>query len=159
MPKIVPSQVVALINEVAPKPVRGDPTGPRFERDEGLRKVAPVLALLEKIPEQHFALLSPQSYLKLQLTVSEIEQAVTMWQNESTYDTKLSGGFKINGVQLRTIGDILATCPDDEPAVADTTLAFLADPDLEAVLRQDIGTAHKALSNGEFKSACVMAGS
>jgi len=53
----------------------------------------------------------------------------------------------------------LAQCPDESPAPATSELKFIADADLRANLRNDIGAVTRALSNGEWKAATVLAGS
>jgi hypothetical protein len=49
-------------------------------------------------------------------------------------------------------------CPDNVPAPATVELAFIADAELRASIRQDISTATSALGNGEWKAATVLAG-
>jgi hypothetical protein len=57
------------------------------------------------------------------------------------------------------IRDALAKCPDESPAHATSALNFIADVDLRKNLLIDIGEVTRALSNGEWKAATVLAGS
>jgi hypothetical protein len=49
--------------------------------------------------------------------------------------------------------------PDESPAPGTSDLEFVTDLDLRASLRNDIGAVSRALSNGEWKAATVLAGS
>ena len=60
---------------------------------------------------------------------------------------------------LAHIRDALAKCPDESPAPGTSDLTFITDADLRANLRNDIGAVHRALANGEWKAATVLAGS
>jgi len=57
------------------------------------------------------------------------------------------------------IRDALAKCPDESPAHATSALNFIADAELRKNLLIDIGEVTRALSNGEWKAATVLAGS
>jgi len=53
----------------------------------------------------------------------------------------------------------MAACPDQSPAPTTALLNFIADADLRANLRNDISAVDRALSDGEWKGATVLAGS
>jgi hypothetical protein len=53
----------------------------------------------------------------------------------------------------------MSQCPDEAPAPATSELKFITDPALRENLRNDIGAVERALSNGEWKAATVLAGS
>lgn len=53
----------------------------------------------------------------------------------------------------------MSACPDQSTAPATAELNFIPDPDLRANLRNDIGAVNRALSDGEWKGATVLAGS
>jgi hypothetical protein len=52
----------------------------------------------------------------------------------------------------------LVKCPDETPSPATAELKFISDPKLKENLRIDIGAINRALSNGEWKAATVLAG-
>jgi hypothetical protein len=60
---------------------------------------------------------------------------------------------------VTAILDALAKCPDAATAPGASELNFITDPDLRANLRIDISDVNRALSNGEWKAATVLAGS
>ena len=57
------------------------------------------------------------------------------------------------------ICDALAKCPDESPSPSTSELSFISDADLRTNLRNDMGAINRALSNGEWKAATVLAGS
>ena len=65
----------------------------------------------------------------------------------------------VNGFDVITvIRRALAKCPDEYPPPITTELLFIKDDALRESIRQDIGAAHRALSNYEWKAATVLAG-
>jgi len=60
---------------------------------------------------------------------------------------------------VRLIRDAMSACPDQSPASAATQLDFINDAELRENLRIDIGAVDRALANGEWKAATVLAGS
>jgi hypothetical protein len=50
-------------------------------------------------------------------------------------------------------------CPESSPAPGTSELNFITDTDLRTNLRNDIGAINRALANGEWKAATVLAGS
>ncbi len=59
---------------------------------------------------------------------------------------------------LMQIHKALIKCPDESPAPGTSELSFVTDSELRANLRSDIGAIERALSNGEWKAAAVLAG-
>lgn len=53
----------------------------------------------------------------------------------------------------------LAKCPDEFPSTSISNIGFIKEIDLRDSLGVDIGATNQALSNGEWKSATVLAGS
>jgi hypothetical protein len=62
-------------------------------------------------------------------------------------------------VPVTVIRDALALCPDESPAPSTSELDFITDEELRTNLRNDLGAVHRALANGEWKAATVLAGS
>jgi hypothetical protein len=52
----------------------------------------------------------------------------------------------------------LVKCLDEAPSPATAEFKFISDPKLKENLRIDIGAINRALSNGEWKAATVLAG-
>jgi len=53
----------------------------------------------------------------------------------------------------------MSACPDQSPLLAATQLDFINDAALRANLRIDIGVVDRALANGVWKGATILAGS
>lgn len=54
---------------------------------------------------------------------------------------------------------MLRRCPDEPLASPSTALAFITQADLAAALLRDLGAVDRAVANGEWKAATVLAGS
>jgi hypothetical protein len=111
--------------------------------------------MTRQIPHELFVELSSKDYAALMLEVRRVEYQLASWlqQGQST-DDHLS---RHRSVQV--IRDILSQCPDEYPPASTTELAFIPDADLRDSIRNDIGAADRALSNGEWKAATVLSGS
>jgi hypothetical protein len=65
----------------------------------------------------------------------------------------------VKGVDAVTvIRRALAICQDEYPPSTTTELLFIKDAALGENIRRDLGAAHRALNNGEWKAATVLAG-
>jgi len=60
---------------------------------------------------------------------------------------------------LYLLSKTLSKCPDEFPSSETTELLFIKDEDFRENLRIDTSAVNSALSNGEWKSATVLAGS
>ena len=83
-----------------------------------------------------------------------------------TWDSNRKAGHSLLTITLPSyrnplvlIRNALAQCLDESPAPGTSELSFVTDPDLRPILRSDIGAVNRALSNGEWKAATVLAGS
>lgn len=54
---------------------------------------------------------------------------------------------------------VLRRCPDETPHATTPDLLFLPSDDVRRSIRVDVANAYRALGNGEFKAATVLAGS
>jgi hypothetical protein len=158
MPKVVPSLVVQHIASAFPmmEPLRANDA----------HDVAAIVALVNRVPEENLSVLNGAEYTLVATATAYLESAVRRWRNIGEADAAARGGLPVgplpllgNRHPLSVLRDLLERCPDDAPSATVPTLAFLADAALADVLRLDMSTAHTALGNGEFKAACVMAGS
>jgi len=161
MPTIVPSQVVEDIGRAYPGLDEATTIG-----WEHSGVVAGILDLLNSVPEQHYALLSSADYSSLRRAAATLREMLERWRYVDEKSLKLTGGPKLRRSEafgkrhpLQVIREVLGKCPDEAPSESKSDLAFIGDPEFAGDLRQDITTATSTLSNGEFKAACVMAGS
>jgi len=157
MPRVVPSQVVGLIDQLFPWVTARE----HDRRDLGidsLPRLAAVLDLIQQVPEELITL-DPDQYVAFAKSVAAIRGIVTAWQGHGArYPLENLRAFD-DGSPLTLLRRALAFCPDEFPAAGTAELPFIPDRDLRESLRIDISATNKALSNGEWKAATVLAGS
>lgn len=155
MPRVVPSQVVAFIASIPgykPKEVT---------RMNGLGHppLSATLALAQQIPQELLTVDGP-TYAMFIYAQEQIKEILDVWSANQTAGHSLNEfQFEPSRNPLTRLSDVLAKCPDQSPAPSTSELAFIADADLRANLRDDMGTINRALANGEWKAATVLAGS
>ena len=155
MPRVVPSQVVRFIDSI-PLPIANE-----FVY---LHKVDPgslssVLDLYNQIPSELLTM-DGDSYAILTLAKAKINDMVAIWtSNRNAGHALQSYTFKLSDSPLAHIRDALATCPDESPAPGTSELSFISEMSFRVALRNDIGAINRALANGEWKAATVLAGS
>lgn len=151
MPRVVPSQVVAFINSGLFPDVY-DPTQ-LFSID--LAHLSGLIDLVEQIPDELLTM-DNEAYQSLICGKARIRDDL------ASLGGNRSGSFFVSHLLHQAIVGIrgaLAKCPDESPAPGTSELNFIPDADLRANLRNDIGAVHRALANGEWKAATVLAGS
>jgi hypothetical protein len=154
MPRIVPSQVVDLIQKIFP--------ADRIENTLGrgnAGQLAAIVNLVDGIPEELLTMDS-NSYAGFVCGTAHIRQALKTWSHDrSARDTldPIPGFPYVNAVSLILNG--LTKCSDASAGPSAKDLEFIKDDDLRANLRNDIGEVNRALSDGEWKAATVLAGS
>jgi len=160
VPRVVPSDVVALIDQMfhwAAQPVRPGQSPPQLGVQH-TSAVAAVLHAVEHVPDNLFTLVGKE-YTALIAGLAACRAAVRAWGtgDRVTYLTAVPGFGNQHAVQL--IRQALAACPDQLPSPATAELTFITDPDLRASIRLDINAANQDLVEGEWKGATVLAGS
>lgn len=155
MPRVVPSQVVTLIDQLFPW-ANNLGSGRKLDFHYS-GQLASILELVDQIPPE-LIVLDPDNYTKFVLSVSVIRTAInTTWWRGSGY--KLGGVPGLGGAHpVVLIRQCLSVCPDEFPAPSTVELTFIVDNELRENLCIDISTAHQALANGEWKAATVLAG-
>jgi hypothetical protein len=154
MPRIVPSQVVTLINRLFPPDQIQNTLG---RGNAG--QLAAIVNLVDGIPEELLTMDS-DSYAGFLCGTAHIRQTLTTWASDRSARSNLDPipGFP-NENAVGLILNALAKCPDQSPAPSAADLKFIPDDDLRTNLRNDISAVNRALSDGEWKSATVLAGS
>lgn len=151
MARVVPSQIIALIDQTVPQPKSATLTV-----DHG--SVAALMAiarLIDEIPTELLTI-SGEDYSDLVCGVESIRNSVTYWQHKGVGQIGNSGIRGKNTLLL--IREALAKCPDQAPSVATAELVFISDDVLRESIRLDISTAASSLHAGEWKGATVLAG-
>lgn len=151
MARIVPSQIVALIDKNIPQVKSATLTV-----DHGSVAVLTAIArLIDELPTELLTI-SGDDYSDLVCGVESIRNSVTYWQHKGVGQIGNSGIGGKNTLLL--IRDALTKCPDQTPSLTTAELAFVTDSALRESIRLDIGTATSALHSGEWKAATVLAG-
>jgi hypothetical protein len=158
MPRVVPSQVVALIDRLFPFAAGPDPQ-PEVTLNIGhLTKLVAIVSLVDQVPEE-LKVLDADEYTLFVSSVAVIRAVITIWQVRGpAYPLDYLREFG-NLSPVTVLRRALARCPDEFPATGTAELIFIPDHDLRESLRIDISATNKALSNGEWKAATVLAGS
>jgi hypothetical protein len=154
MQRVVPSQVVPFIETLFPwvRQVRqADPDGQVSHSPMVPAHARGLMRLLDRIPEE-----------LLQLSTAEFAEWITAVEIIRTLSEGLELARSLYSHEIRSIRSIhrlLGPCPDDAPATNTSDPAFIADPELRADLHRDLGEVNRAIQNGEWKAATVLAGS
>jgi hypothetical protein len=157
MPRVVPSQVVSFIDQVFPW-LRAPGSGNTLARVHA-GEAAGLLELVDRIPEELLTL-SGGEYNELVCSVAAIRDRLALWQNQQNLNIDLNLGPMFGALNpVTVIRQALSKCPDENPSAETAELDFISDLDLRASLRSDIGAVDRALANGEWKAATVLAGS
>lgn len=158
MARVVPSQVVAVIDKMFPD-LNKQENAITLSCNHSYQVIA-IATLTDQIP-QELITLNPDDYAVYVMSLAAIKNAIQIWTIRGNVSTgnleKLPGLGKLNPVtHLRRS---LEKCPDDFPAEPTATLLFITDSDLRDSIRIDISTAEQALNNGEWKASTILAGS
>jgi hypothetical protein len=155
MPRVVPSQVLRFIGSMqlreANELVSMNSVGPAY--------LSALLDLVDQVPNELLTM-DNDAYASLMYAKAEIKEILATWKANQTAGHQLQRFQCIPSKSpVAKIRDALAKCPDESPAPGTSELTFIADSDLRMNLRNDIGAVHRALTNGEWKAATVLAGS
>lgn len=158
MPRVVPSQVVELIDQLFPEARMETEGGKKILLSKGtLFKVAGIVNLVEQIPPELMILNSSQ-FSEYATSVASMKTMLGQWQFQGDYSyTVIPGLRKLSPVTLIRQG--LAVCPDEFPATDTAELSFISDEKFRSNLRIDYSAVNNALSNSEWKAATVLGGS
>ena len=154
MRRVVPSEVVRLIESLPT-------TRQDYVRlnDIGAPTLSSILDLVDHVPSELLTM-DIQAYASLLYAKALIKNTLATWRANQSAGHKLDEvTFHPTQSPLLHIRDALMRCPDESPAPATSELNFITDADLRTNLRNDVGAINRALSNGEWKAATVLAGS
>jgi hypothetical protein len=154
MPRVVPSQVVDLIATVWP-------TGDQQKNINATQagRLSGLVELLDQLPAELLTMDSAL-YASFICAKAHIRHSLLTWTSEPRQPNWLGTmSGQPEQAPVTVIRDALAQCADESPAPGTTELTFITDADLRTNLRNDIGAINRALANGEWKAATVLAGS
>lgn len=152
MPRVVPSQVVALIDQVFPH-ARATPKFPVYSGHAA--SLSAIVSLTDDIPEELIAI-SGDDYADLVHGLESLGHSVDRWNQRGGDDPP---NYIKDKSPVAIVREMLAKCPDQRPSPATSELAFISDGALRESIRIDLSTASSALHNGEWKASTVLAGS
>jgi hypothetical protein len=157
MHRVVPSQVANFILQGFPWLRSGNTCGHLAREHAGF--AAGLIELIDAIPDELIAL-NGAEYTEFFYSVAAIRQQLGVWQHQQNPNlpTYLGVAFR-NLHPITIIHNALLKCPDQYPVASTAELAFISDATLREDLRIDISAVGRALSNGEWKAATVLAGS
>jgi hypothetical protein len=155
MPRIVPSQVVSFIDRF-----------PLSERNDAVQLsdlepyvLSSTLALIDQIPDELLTM-DGAAYASLVEQKYRIKDILERWRNDASQGhQRYTHRVLPANSPLAIIRSALATCPDESPTPSTSQFNFISDSDFRTNLRNDMGYINRALSNGEWKAATVLAGS
>jgi hypothetical protein len=151
MVQVMPSQVVQTIDELFTHAVNNQPNASLHGSHSS--KLSAILNLIKEVP-QELLVLTSGDYADFVLAISTIEDHFEYWRRGNPGQMAHVKGFDAITVLRR----ILAKCPDEYPPAVTTELSFVTDVQLRDSIRRDLGAANRALQNGEWKAATVLAG-
>jgi hypothetical protein len=160
MPRVVPRQVVELIDNLFPAAKAETEKRPLNLGSDHAMQLTAILALTQEIPSQLLVLDSVQ-YAEYIASISAIKYNVQKWQTQPrpfpALPMLISGMRRCSPVAL--IRQALEKCPNEFPASGSAQLRFISDDELRERLRLDIGAVETTFANLEWKAATVLAGS
>lgn len=157
MARVLPSDVVHLIDRYWLGENNRDGRMPQTLGPDQAARVAGVVRLSEAIAEE----LLPSdtaAYQAFLIGVTACKSAVASWESGTSYELRHYHGSP-EPHPLIQIRDALLRCADSGSTEGTAALSFISDSALRDVLQQDLSDAARALGNGEWKAATVLAAS
>jgi len=159
MPRVLPSQVVPLIENYFP--ILKNSADASFILDRGsLNECVSIAQGIESIPAELLNSLATADYVELMSNTAILRFTLDCWKAPHVPGASpVKLGWKDKPNQIAVIRQKLLKCPDQAVSPKTAGLEFLDDNDFRDTLRLDLSTVTSALSNGEWKAATVLAGS
>ena len=152
MPKVVPSQIVSLIDRFYPS-AKTTPNMSVFSKDAAV--LGAIINLADDLPVELLTI-SGDDYANFVFGLESMAAAIDHWNHRGTDDPPRTYEQKSPVYLVR---EALAKCPDQYPSSQTADLAFISDRALADSIRLDISSATDALHRNDFKGATVLAGS
>jgi hypothetical protein len=152
MPRVVPSQVVSLINQSFPG-TQTMPDFPIYSASAGV--LSAIVHLTNEIPSELLTV-EAEDYSDLVCALEGLTSVVNRWLQRGGNDPPARIKAKS---PVSIIREVLTKCPDESPSPETAALSFISDAALRESIRLDISAANRDAENGEWKGATVLAGS
>jgi hypothetical protein len=167
MARIVPSEVVRVIDRFLPwakKPYTENffsSTERSNSSFSGMNILPGLIEMLNHVPEG-LVILEPSEVSVFLMAWAALSGEFQLLISGQRRDAIVWPVLDINGTQrdcVEIVRTALRQCDDEAVSISGTKLEFLKDSDLETILQTDLGSVERALANGEWKAATVIAGS
>src|SRR6266481_4391592 len=135
MPRVVPSQIVALIDRVLSE-LADSGMGSKLLTQLQAPKIAAVIELASELPNE-FLTLGRDEYSDYRVGINALKDLVNLWQNAPAASS-LNRQAMIGTDAINEIRSLLAKCPDEAPSPSTVELSFIADLPLRESIRNDI---------------------
>lgn len=164
MPRLTPSMVVMAIEQTFPsanQQVQGRRGQLISLASDQAPSIGMIVGLVEALPRE----LLPsdvEGHLQIVAALSAMRAALVAWSGggHPGHQPQLGELAALGGRHpIAAILEALRRCPDEAASETVGGLDFIEDPRARASVRTDASTAHRALGNGEYKAATVLAGS
>jgi hypothetical protein len=117
-------------------------------------KLRGLWTLVDAIPAE-LVQCSDADYSAFVLAVATIEETLAQWQSRGAVGAMPPSG---GADAVTTLRRILVQLPDEYPPAAHAELVFITSAELRESIRTDVGAAHRANKQAEWKAATVLAG-
>src|SRR5262249_549509 len=153
MPRVVPSDVVQVADQMFPEMIRNPRSFPNVGADT-VPSLAALASLVEPVPAELVTVQTHQ-YAGLVASIAFLEAMGAVFQSKGVPGgvPLQIRGFPENPVALIHIAMLM--CPDVAPSPQTTDLPFITDAALRENIRLDISVASQALAETEWKAATV----
>jgi hypothetical protein len=152
MPRVVPSQVVSLINQCFPN-TQNTPDFPIYSASAGV--LSAIVRLANEVPPELLTI-GAEDYSDFVCALEGLTNAVNRWLQRGGDEPPARIKAKS---PVSIIREVLSKCPDESPSPKTVALSFISDAALRESIRLDISSANRDAENGEWKGATVLAGS
>jgi hypothetical protein len=153
MPRVVPSQVVQVIEKYFPQLKSVSEVDFTLSRIDRYVCVS-IAESLNQIPAELLNPPTADDYVKLKSNIAILNFTLESWKTPSVTDIDA-----LDGNTILIIHNLLMKCPDEAISSKTAGLEFIDDIDFRDSLRLDLSSANSTLSNGEWKAATILSGS
>ena len=156
MSRVVPSQIVVLINRIlSGMPASAPPHPPNLSSSQA-PEISAVIDLISELPDE-FLVLSGDEYSHYRVDINTLRDLLSLWKGSQSLPI-INRQAEKTIRSLNSLQRLLTKCPDETPSASTAKLAFIHDADLRDSIRNDISAAIRALHDGLWKAATVLAG-
>lgn len=156
MSRVVPSQIVVLIDRIlSGMPASAGPHARNLSTSQA-PEISAVIDLISELPDE-FLVLSGDEYSHYRVDINTLRDLLSLWKSSQPVGI-INRQAEKTIQSLNRLQRLLTKCPDETPSPSTAALAFIHDADLRDSIRNDISAANRALHDGLWKAATVLAG-